>query len=809
MKSVITVLAALIAAPLPLLAADNRYVIDLDQPPPQVLRDHLGLGGNAPGGHSISVTSQYIVQDGTPFVPIIGEFHYNRYPAAAWEEELRKMKAGGINTVASYVFWNVHERTEGNFDWSGDLNLRRFVELCGRVGLQVIIRVGPFGHGEMRNGGLPDWLYGRTFGVRSNDDGYLAYVARLYAQIGAQLTGLLYKEGGPVIGIQLENEFQHSAAPWEIRYAGSLIESTVADRDRDVIHAGVSVSEVENRNAAYGRDHMTTLKLIAKRDGLDTPLYTATGWGDAAIVPRGSLPVSAAYAYPYWSKRDLSPFYLFKDIRRNPDYSPVSFDTELYPSIPAELGPGMSVTYLRRPFVPEESIEPLIVRVLGSGSNGVGYYMYHGGATPAFNGRFYNEDASGLPKINYDFQAPLSQYGQMRSHFQSLRVLHLFLQSYAAKLAPLPTLLPGTNAEITANNMRTLRYAARAAEGAGFLFLINYQDHITAPDLTGLQLEVKARRKTIALPHSGTFNLRSGACAILPINLDLDGNLLRSATVQPLTILRPGGRPHYVFFSIPGLTPELVFDSGTVTEAVGCAVANEAGAVVVRGPAETSFSFSIDGNPVLVVPRQLALQAARFDDEHLVFSPAMLFAETDSLTLVSTGQPECTINVYPALAHLPMVLGAVITAVQPASPLMSAFVVRFSPLHYDFDWSQASSRRFTLRINPAILADKDAILRIDYVGDNGMAFIDGEMIDDHLFFGRPWEIGLKRFLSRLHNGKEIVFVFHAMQRDATYFEDIPEALRPSFAPNEKEYLKIRNVEFTPEYRAQIAWSTVR
>ncbi len=86
------------------------------------------------------------------------------YPASYWEESILKMKAGGINTIATYVFWNIHERVEGSFDWQGDLNLKRFLELIEKNGMYAIVRMGPFCHGEIRNGGLPDWIYGRPFG---------------------------------------------------------------------------------------------------------------------------------------------------------------------------------------------------------------------------------------------------------------------------------------------------------------------------------------------------------------------------------------------------------------------------------------------------------------------------------------------------------------------------------------------------------------------------------------------------------------------------------------------------------------------
>lgn len=109
------------------------------------------------------------------------------------------MAAAGIDVVSTYVFWNHHEEREGEWDFSGNRNVRRFVELCARHGLHVIVRLGPFCHGEVRNGGLPDWLYGKSYEVRSLDAGFLDAVRGLYAHIAQQLRGLYFKDGGPII----------------------------------------------------------------------------------------------------------------------------------------------------------------------------------------------------------------------------------------------------------------------------------------------------------------------------------------------------------------------------------------------------------------------------------------------------------------------------------------------------------------------------------------------------------------------------------------------------------------------------------
>ena len=168
--------------------------------------------GSSPAGEWISFNNYYMEKNGKPFFPVAGELHYSRMEASRWEDELIKMRMGGINVVSTYLFWNHIEEEEGVFDFTGRRDLRRFVSLCGKHGMYVILRVGPFDHGEVRNGGLPDWLYGKPFEVRHTNEEFLRYVRRLYGKIGEQTRGLFYQDGGPVIAVQLDNEYMHSSA---------------------------------------------------------------------------------------------------------------------------------------------------------------------------------------------------------------------------------------------------------------------------------------------------------------------------------------------------------------------------------------------------------------------------------------------------------------------------------------------------------------------------------------------------------------------------------------------------------------------
>ena len=205
------------------------------QPSP-VLSGHLRMGGKRPEGEEIAVNSRFISRNGVPVIPVMGEYHFCRDSRDNWERELAKIKAGGVGIVATYLFWIYHEETEGVFDFSGDLDIRAFIEACAAQGLEVIIRIGPWAHGECRNGGFPDWLQHSDIPLRTNDARYMEKARIWYEKIYEQVKGLFARDGGPIIGIQFENEL------------------------------------VDNS------DHLLALKKLALEIGYDAPIYTVTGW---------------------------------------------------------------------------------------------------------------------------------------------------------------------------------------------------------------------------------------------------------------------------------------------------------------------------------------------------------------------------------------------------------------------------------------------------------------------------------------------------------------------------------------------------
>lgn len=759
--------------------AQNVYELTAPKVEKIIYTKHLKLGGTAPDGGSIEVNSFYMLRNGKPMLPVTGEFHYSRYPAEQWEQAILKMKAGGLTIIPTYVFWNIHEEKEGVFDWNGNRDLRRFVELCKKHDMDVIVRIGPFCHGEIRNGGLPDWLFARPVEVRSNDVNYLKYVERLYNEIAVQLKKLYYKDGGPIIGVQIENEHQHSAAPWAIQYPGEQRDMTAATYDSSITMIGVSEQHQNITMSELGDLHMRTLKQMAEKAGIITPLYTATGWGMAAVIGNEALPVTAAYTYPFWAKPSMSPFCLFKDIQRVPDYSPVRYDTDKYPSFCAEMGVGIQMVYRSRPIVKAEAAEALMVRTLGSGANGIGYYMYHGGSTPKQNNGvgFFSDDGMGMPKISYDYQAPIGEFGLVRDSYQNLRILHTFLKDFGSILAPMKTVLPEGYEKITPDNRETLRYAARMKEDAGFIFMTNFQDHDTARfDQTDLQLKLKLKKQTLIIPSSKTFTLKKDQSVILPFNLSMEGALLKYSTTQLLAKVEEKNAVHYFFFAPEGLRTEYSFDKSTLSSGKEF--------YTPKPGLKSTFSITVKNGKTLKITtltRQQALNTTKVNN-HILITEATVLPEKEQCTLLSLGKTQISYALY------------------TANKGWKEETIEVQPVDVKADWKKVGTRRMTVKIDqPDVPQVNDYFLRVNYVADVAMAFIGGYLVLDHYYYGIPWTIGLRRFKNELKN-EYLSFYFRPLRKDAPFIGDLPVEAIPDFSQKDADCL-VRSVDVIPEYKA--------
>ena len=148
--------------------------------------------------------------DGKPFRILSGAIHYFRVPQAYWEDRLRKLRACRFNTVETYCCWNLHEKQEGSFDFSGMLDVRRFLETAQRVGLYAIVRPGPFICAEIDNGGLPYWLNRYPMRLRCSDPLFLEKTRTYFARLFEELRPMLAEQGGNILALQIENEYGSS-----------------------------------------------------------------------------------------------------------------------------------------------------------------------------------------------------------------------------------------------------------------------------------------------------------------------------------------------------------------------------------------------------------------------------------------------------------------------------------------------------------------------------------------------------------------------------------------------------------------------
>ena len=597
-----------------------------------------------------------LIIDGHRVVPVMGEVHYSRIPADEWRQEVKKMKEGGVTMIATYVFWNHVEEEEGIFRWDGQRNLRHFLEICSKEQMPVILRMGPFCHGEVRNGGIPDWMFEKGCKLRDRNPVFLSYAETLYRQIFSQVQGLQWKDGGPVIAAQFDNEYR-------------------------------------------GRgEYLMDLKHIAQKIGFDLPFYTRTGWPELATpVPFGEMiPLYGDYADGFWDRTlgetdgNYYKAFNFKAFRSSTaiateqlgkQKAKVNDGDESYPYFTCELGGGMMQAYHRRPYVyPEDAYSMALVK-LGSGSNLLGYYMYHGGTNP--EGKTYlneNQRTKGtnyndMPVKNYDFQAPLGEFGQKNTHYYMLRPLHLFMQNWGETLAEMEASFPAPQ-DIKKGDGSHLRWAVRSKGNSGYIFINNYE-----------RLQNLSVKKNVVLKACGVtlpkLSIPAGCMAIFPVNVDG----IKYATAQ-LVAKRDG---KIYLMQIPGIPTTICMQNGKVLKNVK-----------VRGTEKPVY-----GNLYLL---------SRAEAERLFLEPEPIVM-TDLAT---------------------------IRKIKEAGPLrkisMGAQRVAEEPSDEDFD--QAAVYRITLPELPA--GAKEPLMKFDYQGDCARLYANGKLIADHFQYGRPFLYGLWR-----------------------------------------------------------------
>ncbi|MEU4834577.1 beta-galactosidase [Streptosporangium sp. NPDC023615] len=695
---------------------------------------------------AITVNSRHLSRGGVPWLPVMGEYHFSRYPAAEWREELLKMRAGGVGVVAAYVFWNIHEEVRGRCLWSGDRDLRRFVELCSRVGLDVVARIGPWGHGESRYGGFPDWLMAADCEPRTDDPRYLALVRPWFEQIGAQLRGLTRADGGPIVAVQVENEL-------------------------------------------YDRPgHLLTIKRLARECGIDAPLWTATGWGHAQLPPGEVLPVFGGYpeaawddAHDGWPAQSRAHYFfgpgrdddsIGADLRETGAAPGEAADRPVpasggeehltdYPFATCELGGGMYTSYHRRAIVATPDLAALALVKLGSGSSWQGYYLYHGASQKIGELSTLQEShATGYPNdcpvVNYDFQAPLGEYGQFRDSYRHLRLQHLWLACDGAALATMSLVMPD-GAPSDPADRASLRWALRSDGESGFLFVNNHQPVETLPAHDDVRFAITIGGRELLIP-SRPVPIPSGGYFAWPLNRPLGGTLLRWASAQVVCVL-DGPEPVLVLTQTAGLPVELALDAATVASVDGPATAIRLGDDVVVSALVPGLDCLLrvtapDGTTtrVLVLDEERALSAVRAPvagQDRLVMCDSPVVPDGDHLIVYG----DAPLHVFPPLdvplgrgrtrPPIPVEATRLAEAGPPRAPVIDEATGRASaPVDADFD--DAAVHHLTVP-QEAFDGAEELLLRLDWTGDVGRAYVGGRLVADQFWYGPVWEIGLRRF----------------------------------------------------------------
>ena len=653
-----------------------------------LLINHLNMGGKNPKGEEINVTSRYFTRNGKPWIGVMGEFHFSRYSRENWHRELAKMKAGGITIVSTYLFWIYHEEIEGKMDFGGDNDIRAFIEECKDVGLDVVIRIGPWAHGECRNGGFPDWLLKKDYKLRDNNEEYLAIVKKWYQSIYNEVKGLFYKDGGNIIAVQIENEFVDNA------------------------------------------EHLAKLKEIAVECGFIAPIYTVTGWNSAsgAKIPIDEVvPVFGGYCEAPWenhmNRLSPSPHYFFNRMRND---SAIGTDLiaktqsdgwqlpyERYPFATCELGGGIEVTHHRRPIIKPMDIYAVSLVKLGDGNNLVGYYMYHGGTNKIGELSTFNETkATGYPNdypiLSYDFQAPLSEYGEVREQYGLLNMLHMFVNDFGEEFAPMIAVDSANS--VAADDTNSLRYGMRTNGKSGFVFVNHYQRLTELADIENAVISAG----NVEFPP---IDVKGEVSFFMPFNMKMGDSVLEYATAQPLCKCDDT----YFFAEIPNIKAEYKFSKGSAN--------------------------------IVTVPFENAKYMRKLNGTVYIGGGCNLYEENGQIHSVEDGEYIC--QKWNGSEFETLTIGQ--SAKQSNVEITGVENAPFEP-KYKEELCIGGERELTWK---KINVDGGyGFAEIDYVGDVAQIYADGELVADDYYYGKTWRVPCK-----LLYGKECYMVISEMKED--------------------------------------------
>jgi beta-galactosidase len=338
--------------------------------------------------HTIRAENGQFLIDGRPFQIISGEMHYARIPRAYWRDRFRKARAMGLNTISTYVFWNLHEPKPGVYDFRGQLDVAEFIREAQQEGLYVILRPGPYVCSEWDLGGLPARLLADPNAkLRSRAESFLRPAAEWMARLGRELAPLEISRGGPIIAVQVENEYGSFGA-----------DKVYMSRIRD---------------------------MIVKAGFRDVVLYTADG---ALELPDGTLP-------------DLPAAVNFGPGEARSSFAALKSFLPQGPFMNGEYWDGWFDHWGGPHHVTDMKLQTRELDWMLSQGYSVNLYMFEGGTSFGFMSGANFDHAFQPDTTSYDYDAPLDEAGRPTKKFFAFRdVIERHLKT--AKLPPLPEPAP-------------------------------------------------------------------------------------------------------------------------------------------------------------------------------------------------------------------------------------------------------------------------------------------------------------------------------------------------------------------------------
>ncbi|MFD6139420.1 beta-galactosidase [Promicromonospora sp. NPDC060271] len=677
----------------------------------------------------------HLSRDGRPVIPVSGELHFSRVPRSDWDARLRLMRAGGVTAVSTYVIWIHHEADRGEVSFDGGLDVAAFIDTAQAAGLDVVLRIGPWAHGEVRNGGLPDWVQALDVRQRTDDPGYLDVVREWFGALGAHLAGRV-RPGGPVVAVQIENELYDQP------------------------------------------EHIRTLIGLARKAGIEAPIWTATAWGGAEL-PDEVLPLYGGYGDGFWVPSDhpwdpsFRAHYFFGHVWDDPGIgsdqradasTPTTAAEHRGPAATCELGGGMAASYHRRPVLQPADVAAIAHTKIGNGSVWQGYYMYAGGSNVWRGPDLQESLATGypndLPVFDYDFHAPIGAAGSRAASFDLLRDQHAFLAAFGDRLATMSASMPETR-PAGLDDTTTLRWALRSDGTSGFVVIGQHQPYAGLRDAEPTRFAVELTDRVVELPTS-PVSVPAGTMARWPVGLRLAGTPeIEWATASAVTILDGDGPSTLVLRAERGIDPVLAFADPEVdvvarTGAVALLdgawavtvddsallevrAAGTALDVLVLGPARAARTWVLDhgGRRTLLVA----------DDDLWTAADGSLAARTTGATVGAIERWEPTSGRFVRLAGPdaePRSGACAVVAERPPGEVPTSYggtsARGAAPSH---DLVRRAGAVWTVEL-PAWTAEPgaDAVVDVEWAGDVALLEVGGRVVADRFWDGTPWRLDL-------------------------------------------------------------------